>query len=179
MQRVAIARGAEAFSFIYREHVDIFRSLGEVVFFDPTENHPLPVGTTLLYLPGGYPENVAQALQDAVFMRASIRDYASHGGRVIAECGGMMYLCRSIATDEGCYEMCGVLPYDITARKADRHLTLGYRTVVIRSQEVRGHEFHYSQFVAPPPTDIILQDGVIASYTHLYLGEVDILNLFP
>lgn len=179
MQRIAIARGTEAFSFIYREHVDIFRALGEVTFFDPTENNPLPADTTLLYLPGGYPENVAQALQDAVLTRASIRGYASRGGRVIAECGGMMYLCRSIATDEGCYEMCGVLPYDITARKADRRLSLGYRTVDIRSQEVRGHEFHYSQFVTPPPTDIILYDGVIASYTHLYLGEVNILKLFP
>jgi cobyrinic acid a,c-diamide synthase len=62
----------------------------------------------------------------------------------------MMYLCRSIVTDDGEYPMCGVLPHVITARKNDRHLSLGYRRFVLDGREYRGHEFHYTQFFTPP-----------------------------
>ena len=57
-----------------------------------------------------------------------------------------MYLCESIVTDEGEYPMCGVLPYRITARKADRKLSLGYRQFELDGKVYRGHEFHYTQF---------------------------------
>ena len=57
-----------------------------------------------------------------------------------------MYLCESIVTDEGEYPMCGVLPYRITARKADRKLSLGYRQFELEGKTYRGHEFHYTQF---------------------------------
>ena len=103
----------------------------------------------------------------------------------------MMYLCQSIVTDEGEYPMCGVLPYKISARKADRKLSLGYRRFTLDGKEYRGHEFHYTQ-LEPPPTplrregesivEIPVYDAkgnlvdspvfryknVLASYTHLY-----------
>ena len=93
-----------------------------------------------------------------------------------------MYLCRSILTDEGEAAMCGVLPYDVSARKADRRLSLGYRRFELEGQEMRGHEFHYTQFALPAPASVvqvmnakgepvatpILRSGnVLASYTHL------------
>ena len=95
----------------------------------------------------------------------------------------MMYLCKSIVTDEGEYPMCGVLPYTITARKADRKLSLGYRRFVLDGKEYRGHEFHYSQFLGTTPESLVqVYDAkgnpvstlifrfknVLASYTHLY-----------
>ena len=101
----------------------------------------------------------------------------------MAECGGMMYLCRSIVTDNGNYPMCGVLPYSITARKADRRLSLGYRQFTLDGRDYRGHEFHYTQFDGPTPpsvaqvcnakgqpvaTPVFKHQNVLASYTHLY-----------
>ena len=87
--------------------------------------------------------------------------------------------------------MCGVLPYSITARKADRKLSLGYRRFVLDGKEYRGHEFHYTQLVEPAngpfqkewewlgaqvynaknePVDtrVFKYKNVLASYTHLY-----------
>ena len=183
--KIMIARNSESFSFLYQEHIDILKSQGEVEFFDPEEDVRLPEDTTMLYLPGGYPEKHLSALEKAERCRKSIKEYAEHGGRIIAECGGMMYLCRSIIGDEGETEMCGVLPYSITARKSDRKLSLGYRQVVINGKEYRGHEFHYTQFLPPLPpsaaavydargnevvSPILRQGNVIASYTHLYWG---------
>lgn len=184
-KKIMIARNSESFSFLYQEHIDILKSQGEVEFFDPEEDVRLPEDTTMLYLPGGYPEKHLSALEKAERCRKSIKEYAEHGGRIIAECGGMMYLCRSIIGDEGETEMCGVLPYSITARKSDRKLSLGYRRVVINGKEYRGHEFHYTQFLPPLPpsaaavydargnevvSPVIRQGNVIASYTHLYWG---------
>ena len=184
-KKIMIARNSESFSFLYQEHIDILKSQGEVEFFDPEEDVRLPEDTTMLYLPGGYPEKHLSALEKAERCRKSIKEYAEHGGRIIAECGGMMYLCRSIIGDEGETEMCGVLPYSITARKSDRKLSLGYRQVVVNGKEYRGHEFHYTQFLPPLPpsaaavydargnevvSPVIRQGNVLASYTHLYWG---------
>ena len=175
-----IARNEESFSFIYQENID---RLGNVSFFDPETDVPCLDDVTLLYLPGGYPEKHLDALVKAEATRRAIRDYAERGGRIIAECGGMMYLCESIVTDEGEWPMCGVLPYSITARKEDRRLSLGYRRFTLDGEEYRGHEFHYTQFMGevppsvtqvynakgePVPTPVIRYKNVLASYTHLY-----------
>ena len=94
-----------------------------------------------------------------------------------------MYLCQSIVDDAGEHPMCGVLPYQITARKQDRKLSLGYRRFMLDGQEYRGHEFHYSQFLGDMPqsatqvynakgepvdTPVFKYKNVLASYTHLY-----------
>ena len=89
--------------------------------------------------------------------------------------------------------MCGVLPYRITARKADRKLSLGYRQFELEGKTYRGHEFHYTQFFSeksgkaerldkapvsatqvydakgkPVATPVFKYKNVLASYTHLY-----------
>ena len=175
-----VARNAESFSFIYQETIDSF---GEVRFFDPETEVPSFDDIDRLYLPGGYPEKHAEALADNEACRRAIRDYAERGGKVQAECGGMMYLCQEIVTDDGVYPMCGVLPYSITARQADRRLSLGYRRFVLDGQEYRGHEFHYTQFSGDMPpsvcqvynakgepvsTPVFRYKQVLASYTHVY-----------
>ena len=139
-----VARNAESFSFLYQETLDRFPVKR---FFDPEKDVPDFAGIDLLYLPGGYPEKHLEALVKNEVCRKAIKDYAEQGGRIIAECGGMMYLCERIVTDDGDYPMCGVLPYSITARKADRKLSLGYRRFELDGKEYRGHEFHYTQFL--------------------------------
>lgn len=175
-----IARNRESFSFIYQEYID---RLADVQSFDPEHDVPDLSGVGLLYLPGGYPEKHLEALVANEACRHAIRDYAEQGGRIVAECGGMMYLCRSIVTDDGEFPMCGVLPYQITARRADRRLSLGYRQFTLDGREYRGHEFHYTQFLGevpksivqvfnakgePVPTPVLRYKNVLASYTHLY-----------
>ena len=148
-QKVLLARNAESFSFVYQETIDRFSS---VRFFDPETEVPSFEGIDLLYLPGGYPEKHLEALVKNEACRKAIKDFAEQGGKVVAECGGMMYLCENIVTDEGDYPMCGVLPYRITARKADRKLSLGYRQFELDGKSYRGHEFHYTQFLGEVPS---------------------------
>ena len=187
-QRVMIARNTESFSFLYQETLDYWV---DKRFFDPEKDVPDFNGIDLLYLPGGYPEKHLEALALNEACRKAIKDYAEQGGRIIAECGGMMYLCERIVADEGDYPMCGVLPYSITARKADRKLSLGYRRFELDGKEYRGHEFHYTQFMSgegqemrgerlpsatqvynakgePVSTPVFKYKNVFASYTHLY-----------
>ena len=178
-----IARNSEAFSFVYQEVLDSFAS---VKYFDPETEVPSFEGIDLLYLPGGYPEKHLEALVKNEVCRRTIKEYVEQGGRVVAECGGMMYLCEKVVTDDGEYQMCGVLPYTITARKADRKLSLGYRSFVLDGKEYRGHEFHYTQFLGEKPqsvtqvfnakgepvdTPVFKYKNVLASYTHLYSVE--------
>ncbi len=177
---VMIARNAESFSFLYQEVIDHFQN---VCFFDPETEVPDLSDTGLLYLPGGYPEKHLEVLHKNEACLQAIRDYAEKGGRIFAECGGMMYLCQAIITDDGTFPMCGVLPYSITARKADRKLSLGYRRFELEGKEYRGHEFHYTQFLGEVPasttqvynakgeavpTPVFRYKNVLASYTHLY-----------
>ena len=178
--RALMARNDEAFSFFYQENIDRFE---DIHFFDPEAEVPHLEDIDLLYLPGGYPEKHLKALVKNEACRKAIREYAEQGGRIIAECGGMMYLCQSIVTDDGEFPMCGVLPYKISARKADRKLSLGYRKFTLNGKEYRGPEFHYTQFIGEIPpsivqvynakgefvdTPIFCYKNVLASYAHLY-----------
>ena len=178
--RVLVARNNESFSFLYQETIDRFQA---VSFFNPETEVPNFIDIDLLYLPGGYPEKHLEALVSNGACRQAIKDYAERGGRIVAECGGMMYLCEKILTDYDEFPMCGVLPYSITARKANRKLSLGYRRFELDGKEYRGHEFHYTQFSGelpksitqvfnakrePVPTPVFRYKNVLASYTHLY-----------
>ena len=183
-----VARNAESFSFLYQETLNRWAVKR---FFDPERDVPDFSDVSLLYLPGGYPEKHLEALVQNEACRKAIKDYAEHGGKIIAECGGMMYLCERIITDEGEYPMCGVLPHSITARKADRKLSLGYRRFELDGKEYRGHEFHYTQFLGDPQsvtqvynakgepvsTPVFRYKNVLASYTHLAPNLIP--NLIP
>ena len=175
-----VARNAESFSFLYQETIDRF---SKVTYFDPEKDMPDFTDIDLLYLPGGYPEKHLEALVKNETCRQAIKAYAEQGGRIVAECGGMMYLCQSIVTDEGDYPMCDVLPYTISARQADRKLSLGYRQFELDGKTYRGHEFHYTQYLGEVPksivqvynakgkpvgTPVFRYKQVLASYIHLY-----------
>lgn len=191
--RIAVARDA-AFSFIYKENLYALGKLGRVEFFSPVEDEILPE-CDLLYLPGGYPELFLQKLEGNAIMRSSIKDYIKGGGKAFAECGGMMYLCNSIADEQGReYEMCSVLGQKATME--GKRLQMGYRRFEYAGRELRGHEFHYSKVVPYPehPLQSIAQlynargeevatplyryRNLIAGYTHLYFGNINLMELF-
>ena len=190
---IVVAANDESFSFIYQEFVDRLRKVGEPTFLNPEADLPIPADTDFLYLPGGYPEKHAAALSKAVRTKASIAEYIERGGRVLAECGGMIYLSTGICFDDATPEhrrfepMVGVFPFVVSAMKEHRKLSLGYRRMELDGHELRGHEFHYTQLlpvegVSLPPsacqvynargervaTPVFRYKNVVASYTHLY-----------
>ncbi len=176
---VAVA-GGPAFTFGYPEHAELLVAAGATVaVFDPLRDESLPPGTAGLVLPGGFPECHAEALSANVALRAEVAALAWRGAPVHAECGGLLYLCRSV---DGA-PMCGVLDAEATMTG---HLVLGYRdAVALRGsvlhrpgERVRGHEFHRTTVTprAGEPAwawtgaapEGFVQDGVHASFLHTH-----------
>ncbi|HEX6675533.1 MAG TPA: cobyrinate a,c-diamide synthase [Actinomycetes bacterium] len=179
--RVAVAAGP-AFTFVYQENLELLEAAGaELAGFDPTADGELPAGSDAVYLGGGFPETYGAALAGNRPMRAAVRAFAASGRPLVAECGGLLYLGRSL---DG-LPMCGVLAAE--ARMTGR-LTLGYRharaagpsVLAAPGPDVRGHEFHYSALDPPAgPSPAWLLDGgarpegfvaggVHASYLHTH-----------
>ncbi|MGH7483848.1 MAG: cobyrinate a,c-diamide synthase, partial [Longimicrobiales bacterium] len=176
---VAVAAGP-AFTFGYPEHTELLAVAGAVVVpFDPLRDESLPPGTAGLVLPGGFPECHAEVLSANAALRAEVAALARRGAPVQAECGGLLYLCRSV---DGA-PMCGVL--DAEATMTDR-LVLGYRDAValcdsvLHAEGVRvtGHEFHRTGVTprAGAPAwawsgaapEGFVQGGVHASFLHTH-----------
>lgn len=163
--RILIAHD-EAFNFTYRANIDALRDMGSVEFFSPLHDETLPP-CDLLYLPGGYPELFLEEIRANQAMCRQIHDYAEQDGRILAECGGFMYLCNDIDNKP----MCGVLPYSATMAEARLHL--GYR----ERNGMKGHEFHYSDVKGT--TEMIHRyKNVIAGYTHWYWAETGFETLW-
>jgi cobyrinic acid a,c-diamide synthase len=140
---VAIAAG-RAFTFRYAETDELLRAAGcEPVVFDPTSDEQLPAGTAGLYLGGGFPEVHAADLAANDALRRDIRDAVAAGTPTVAECAGLLYLCRSV---DG-LPMVGAIEADAIMTE---RLTLHYRTMVAdhdqlvarAGRSVTGHEFH-------------------------------------
>lgn len=140
---VAVA-GGRAFTFRYAETDELLRGLGcEPVVFDPALDRELPAGTRGLYLGGGFPEMHAATLESNRMLLADIADAVASGMPTVAECAGLLYLCRAV---DG-HRFVGAVPADAAMRP---RLTLGYREAVAAcdsvlgaaGQMVRGHEFH-------------------------------------
>ena len=142
---IAIARGP-AFSFHYEENLELLRANGATLApFDPLTDTALPEHAGALILAGGFPEVFCAELSANVPLREEVAAFARSGRPVLAECGGLLYLCDEL---DG-LPMCGVLP--ARGRMAGR-LSIGYREALARApsalwaagEQVRGHEFHYS-----------------------------------
>lgn len=144
---ILVARDA-AFHFLYPENLRRLEAYGQIRYFSPLQDTRLPPAD-LVYLPGGYPELYLEQLSANRSLLADIRAFAENNGRILAECGGMMVLGTSIIDETGkAWPMAGVL--DIVTGMQEKKLHLGYRTLTLDGQTLKGHEFHYSQFVAAP-----------------------------
>ena len=151
--RVGVARD-EAFTFYYPESLGTLEELGaELVNFSPIHDEVLPEADGYIF-GGGFPEMFARELSGNASMLRSVRECVRP---VLGECGGMMYLCRSMTDLEGeKFAMAGVVPCE-TVMKG--RAVLGYMeacalrdNLLCRKGEViRGHEFHYSGVVPEIP----------------------------
>ncbi|MEU4244207.1 cobyrinate a,c-diamide synthase [Actinoplanes sp. NPDC026619] len=140
---IAIA-GGPAFSFSYAETPELLTAAGaDVVTVDPLRDEKLPAGTRGLVVGGGFPEVYAAELSANEPLRLAVASLAAVGGPIVAECAGLLWLCRTL--DDA--PMCGVLDADAAMTPT---LTLGYRDAVALSDSplapagtrVTGHEFH-------------------------------------
>ena len=193
--KIAIARDP-AFNFTYRENITRLSQLGEIIHFSPLYGYELPEAD-LIYIPGGYPELFARQLHRRRKMMESLKEYAEAGGKILAECGGLVFLGRTLKSKENgtAYPMSNILPIDFSMPSVPK-LVSGYRKMSYHDTEFRGYEFHYSTISQDDTPDtcriasttnqkgsenmasLYQYKNVIASYTHWYWGEKDLLKLW-
>ncbi len=192
--RIAVARDA-AFGFYYADDLDALAAAGaEAVFFNTLKDAALPACDGLL-IGGGFPECFLGELEANQPLREDIRRAIGAGLPTYAECGGLMYLARSIEWKGRQAHMVGVIPGEV--RMHPKPVGRGY--VILestashpwRSQEgvgggaeLHAHEFHYSDIAGLPEDtryayavrrghgvdgqhDGIVLHRMLASYTHL------------
>lgn len=148
--RIAVARD-EAFCFYYADNLDALAQAGaQIVEFSPLHDAALPPAVDGLYLGGGYPELHAAALAANGPMRASVARAVREGLPTVAECGGFLYLQRTLENVDGMpWPMAGALPGD--GVRTDRLQRFGYALLEAREpsmlirpgERVPVHEFHY------------------------------------
>ena len=185
--RIGVARDA-AFSFYYRENLRMLEDMGaELVYFSPLVDAHVPKVDALIF-GGGYPELYAKQLYENRSMRASVRQALESGMPCHAECGGFLYLGKSLADAEGnVYEMVGFL--DGAGFRTERLQRFGYVELAPQDAGVfavntvlRGHEFHYwdstdcgDACLAWKPLSkqktypcMVKKKGTFAGFPHLY-----------
>jgi cobyrinic acid a,c-diamide synthase len=183
--KIAVARD-DAFSFTYYENIEALKRMGEVIFFSPLKDEIMPA-CDLLYLAGGYPELFLEELSSNTSMLNSVYMHCFNHGKTYAECGGMMYLGKSITDKHGkVFNMAGFLPVSTSMENPKLHL--GYRSVIMDEVTIKGHEFHYSTCNEledvcieawsvknakglEVDSKIYRKASTLASYIHLYWGE--------
>jgi cobyrinic acid a,c-diamide synthase len=180
---IAIASD-KAFNFTYRANLDALKALGEIQFFSPLSDTQLP-DADIIWLPGGYPELFAKELSANTAIQSEIKAAVDNDKTIIAECGGMMYLGKTlIDKSKQKFAMTGI--FDFVTSFENMKLHLGYRQVDINESCLKGHEFHYSELRLDKDTGYIKeaktargreilmpvfkQKKCWASYMHLYLG---------
>jgi cobyrinic acid a,c-diamide synthase len=190
--RIGIARD-RAFGFYYADDLDALEAAGAtLVPFDALSDAHLP-DVDALYIGGGFPEACAIELEANTVLRAEIRQAIADGMPAYAECGGLMYLSRSITYEGRTYEMVGAIPGDVVmhAKPVGRgyvHLKEDeahpWPRPSITVNTIKAHEFHYSSLENLPPgmkyayhvergcgitgkQDGLIINNLLASYTHL------------
>ena len=179
----------EAFSFYYTENFELAEEMGaEIVRFSPMNDTKLPEGISALVFGGGYPENYGAELSANKTMIESVRGAIEGGMPCIAECGGFMYLGKSLKDAEGNEHLLTcVLPGE--GFPTGRLGRFGYIEAEIqkdgligkKGEKIRGHEFHYwdstengEDFLAKKPVGnrswncIFHTETIEAGFPHFY-----------
>ena len=190
--RIAVARD-RAFSFYYPDDLEALAEAGAaVVEVDLVRDRALPA-VDGLFIGGGFPEIFMGELEANRSMRDSVRDAIEDGLPAYAECGGLMYLARSLTWKGRTCAMAGVIPGDVLMH--DKPVGRGYVKLSETAdapwprsrepaREICAHEFHYSTLQNLPPGgayayrvlrghgidgehDGLVHKNLLASYTHL------------
>lgn len=184
------------FTFYYPENLEALVENGaRLVFVDSLTDHTLPEDIDALYIGGGFPETQLDRLTGNDSLMRSVRAAAERGLPIFAECGGLIYLARTLRRDDRSHGMAGVFDVELEMhRKPCGH---GYAEAVIdranpvfeAGTKVRGHEFHYTGAVDDVPSDAtcmvvstgvgvgrgrdgLVRNNVLASYIHIHADGV-------
>ncbi|MDY9924116.1 Ni-sirohydrochlorin a,c-diamide synthase [Methanobacterium sp.] len=144
--KIGIARD-EVFTFYYQDNLEALESNNaKLVYFSPLHDAEVP-DVDGIYIGGGYPEIFARELEANQSMRKSVEKFHQEGRPIYAECGGLMYLTRSINQ----HQMCDVFGYHSHMTKKPQALSYviaraEHDNIIIPEGETfHGHEFHYSK----------------------------------
>ncbi|MBF0290847.1 MAG: hydrogenobyrinic acid a,c-diamide synthase (glutamine-hydrolyzing) [Nitrospinae bacterium] len=188
--RIGVAMD-RAFTFYYPENLEALKANGaEIVPFSPLADSDLPQ-VNALYIGGGFPEVFMKQLSENHNMLRRVREEVEAGLPVYGECGGLMYLCRSIVWHGEAAKMAGVIPADVEMTK--KPVGLGYVTLNATGAcgwlkpegTIRCHEFHHSRLTnitgdlvyaykvtrghgITGSSDGVVYKNVLASYSHLH-----------
>ncbi len=149
--RIALAKD-EAFCFYYEDNLKLLESFGaEIVEFSPVHDKTLPPDIDGLIFGGGYPEFYAEKLSLNSKIMEEIREKITGGMPSLSECGGFMYLHKSLKNQSGkSFQMAGVINGD--TYYTGKLVRFGYINVKAAekgesecffSGSIKGHEFHY------------------------------------
>jgi cobyrinic acid a,c-diamide synthase len=171
----------DAFSFIYAANVKLLESMGaNCKYFSPINDHELPP-VDALWFPGGYPELHHHALAANEAMRNQVRAFYQQGKKILAECGGMLYLMDTLTDVDGSSaDMVGLMPGRGIMR--DRGGCQGMQYAPLPEGEIRAHAHHRTRcentmepvshgrrLRHPAPGEPIYQnENLTASYLHFY-----------
>jgi len=181
-----------AFQFYYPDNLEALeRSGAKLRELNALRDRTLPDDLDALYIGGGFPETQAAELAANETFCRSVKTAAEQGLPVYAECGGLIYLGRSLEVGSQRFPMTSVLPLDfVLEKKPQAHgytvLESGdYGVFLDKGVIIRGHEFHYSRvehidgsyrlaYRVERGTGIdnrgdgIIVNNVVATYTHIH-----------
>lgn len=189
--RIGIMRDA-AFGFYYEDDLQALQESGaELVPINAMRDSHLPAIDGLI-IGGGFPESFMPELEANASLRSEIKQAIDNGLPAYAECGGLMYLARSMNWKGRTHEMAGVIPGDIVMH--ERPVGRGYVRLKetgaspwdseAPENDIHAHEFHYSSLENLPDgltyayevlrgygidgkRDGLVYRNLLASYTHL------------
>ncbi|MDX9857442.1 MAG: cobyrinate a,c-diamide synthase [candidate division Zixibacteria bacterium] len=183
------------FTFYYPENLEALEQAGaRLVAIDSLTDQSLPVGLDGLYIGGGFPETQLDRLAGNRALMRSVHRAADSGLPVYAECGGLIYLARTLCRDDRTYQLAGVFDIDLTMQhKPCGHGYVDATVDVVNpflapGTRIRGHEFHYTGASGSMSTqtclkietgvglgggrDGLLKKNVMASYVHIHADGV-------
>ncbi|EPA05808.1 CobB/CobQ-like glutamine amidotransferase domain protein, partial [Candidatus Nitrosarchaeum limnium BG20] len=189
-----------SFNFYYRDNLNALRREGaNLKFFSPINNKKLPESDGI-YIGGGFPEILGNLLEKNHVMKKTIKKLSEDSAPIYAECGGLMYLTKSIDYGNKKFKMIGLFDADT---KMTKKMKLNYtkgkivlkNTITNKTHELRGHEFHYSELDSVSSDskfayeldiglgiknqkDGLIQYNTLASYGHLYFDSSDYAKVF-
>ena len=189
-----------SFNFYYRDNLEALRREGaDLKFFSPIHDKKLPKSDGI-YIGGGFPEILGNSLEKNFTMKKIIKKSSEENIPIYAECGGLMYLTKSIDYGNKKYKMIGL--FDAETKMTEK-MKLNYtkgkiiskNTISDKTHELRGHEFHYSELDSVSSDskfvyeldigegiknhkDGMIQYNTLASYGHLYFDSSNYAKIF-
>ncbi len=183
------------FTFYYPENLQALKAHGaELVPVSSIEDASLP-DIDALYIGGGFPETHAERLSQNSSMMESVRKAAGEGLPIYAECGGLIYLSKSLTWNNNRYPMAGLFPVELLMHP--KPMGHGYTQLCVDRTNpffevgtlIKGHEFHYSGLITGRRAgatcmrvdmgtglgnnrDGLLHKNTLACYTHIHADSV-------